>query len=78
MDPDNPVKALYIEFLKGYYTDFDLTFDQLLLMLANRILQHQMGVAIKFPEGKIKIDEVVATVKKRCEELHLRAGGSFG
>ena len=90
MDPDNSVKALYIEFLKGYYLSaepFDLTFDQLLLMLANMILQKRFPtyVAFKFSqekgkyrETKVEIDELVKTVAERCQELQKRSGGKFG
>ena len=52
MDPDNPVKALYIEFMKGYYSStepFDLTLDQLLLIFADMILQHKFHARIHLP-----------------------------
>lgn len=90
MNPDNPVKALYVEFLKGYYLTkepFDLTLDQLLLMLANMVLQKRFStyVAFKFApekgkyrEMRVEIDELVKTIAERCAELQKRSGGKFG
>ena len=89
MDPDNPLKALYIEFLKGYHSmaePFDLTFDQMLLIIAEMIITKKFHGKrfYRFLTGReapkhlkevtVSIDEVVNAIVERSGELHNRGG----
>lgn len=85
MNPDNPVKALYVEFLKGYDW-MDLSFDQVLLMLANMVLQkrfhshHHWAFSPekgKYKEMTVSINELMATLAERCAELQKRSKSVF-